>query len=284
MKSVIFGFAALAFASAAVAQVSVFNDNFNRASINGGTYTYTTTATGDGGASIVTNSLVLTNDASGTANSNGRVSVSVPLSSFSAPFNSTLGSNPGQVSWTFNMQQIRSDPSGFASGGYGSAFILGGTSSDFSAGNGYAVVFGQSGATDPIRLVSYTGGLGSTTNIITATSVLTDVGAEHLSLSVTYNPSTNSWALFGRNDNTSFANPSSGLTSLASSATNTTHTSVSMTAMGAYWNFSTAGSQTAKFDEFSVSVIPEPSTYAAIFGALALVGVIAHRRRQKRAA
>ncbi|MDP1581445.1 MAG: PEP-CTERM sorting domain-containing protein [Candidatus Didemnitutus sp.] len=39
-------------------------------------------------------------------------------------------------------------------------------------------------------------------------------------------------------------------------------------------------------DDFSLSytAIPEPSTYAAIFGALALVGVIAHRRRQKHAA
>ncbi len=31
----------------------------------------------------------------------------------------------------------------------------------------------------------------------------------------------------------------------------------------------------------SVSAIPEPSTYAAIFGALALVGTVWHRRRQR---
>ncbi|MDP1581447.1 MAG: PEP-CTERM sorting domain-containing protein [Candidatus Didemnitutus sp.] len=37
-------------------------------------------------------------------------------------------------------------------------------------------------------------------------------------------------------------------------------------------------------DNIIVTAIPEPSTYAALFGALALVGVIAHRRRQKRAA
>lgn len=50
----------------------------------------------------------------------------------------------------------------------------------------------------------------------------------------------------------------------------------------------TSGAQVLSFSQstgnLSVSAIPEPSTYAAIFGALALVGVIAHRRRQKRAA
>ncbi len=37
-------------------------------------------------------------------------------------------------------------------------------------------------------------------------------------------------------------------------------------------------------DDFSLAftAIPEPSTYAAIFGALALVGVVVHRRRQAR--
>eukprot|EP01012_Entosiphon_sulcatum_P042059 TRINITY_DN55997_c0_g1_i1.p1 TRINITY_DN55997_c0_g1~~TRINITY_DN55997_c0_g1_i1.p1 ORF type:complete len:290 (+),score=20.69 TRINITY_DN55997_c0_g1_i1:309-1178(+) len=34
----------------------------------------------------------------------------------------------------------------------------------------------------------------------------------------------------------------------------------------------------------SVSAIPEPSTYAAIFGTLALVGTVWHRRRQRKAA
>ncbi len=31
--------------------------------------------------------------------------------------------------------------------------------------------------------------------------------------------------------------------------------------------------------QFSLQVIPEPSTYAAIFGAVALAGVMLHRRR-----
>lgn len=35
-------------------------------------------------------------------------------------------------------------------------------------------------------------------------------------------------------------------------------------------------------DNVSFTAIPEPSTYAAIFGALALAGVVVHRRRQAR--
>lgn len=35
-------------------------------------------------------------------------------------------------------------------------------------------------------------------------------------------------------------------------------------------------------DNVSLTAIPEPSTYAAIFGALALAGVVVHRRRQAR--
>lgn len=44
---------------------------------------------------------------------------------------------------------------------------------------------------------------------------------------------------------------------------------------------------TVGIDDFSLSysaaAIPEPSTYAAIFGAIALLGVVVHKRRQRRA-
>lgn len=37
----------------------------------------------------------------------------------------------------------------------------------------------------------------------------------------------------------------------------------------------------ARFDSFTVTAVPEPSTYAAIAGALALVGVMVHRARRR---
>jgi hypothetical protein len=73
------------------------------------------------------------------------------------------------------------------------AVILAGeTASAGNTGAGYAVVLGQSGATDPLRLVRYADGIqgnASLTNIIVSnTSGLADFGNEHLSVRVTYNP------------------------------------------------------------------------------------------------
>ena len=75
----------------------------------------------------------------------------------SARYSSTLTTNGNQLSWAFNMQQSRPNPSGFASNNYGVAFVLAGSSSDLTTGNGYAVVYGNSGQPDSLRLVRYTG-------------------------------------------------------------------------------------------------------------------------------
>lgn len=113
--------------------------------------------------------LELTNDVD-TTNLAGWVLASLDNTSFSSPYNSTLSSISGSlVTWTFNMRQIRSDPAGFSSTtSYGVAFILAGTADAKSTtGSGYAIVLGQSGSTDPVRLVKFTGGLqGTLTNVI----------------------------------------------------------------------------------------------------------------------
>ncbi len=210
--------------------------------------------------------LELTNDASGTSNAAGWVFANTATAGFSAPYNTTLSSNPGLVTWYFNMRQIRSDPAGFATGSYGVALILGcsGTTPN-NAGNGYAVVLGQSGSTDPIRLARFSGGLASTTNLITSnTNGLTDFGAEYVSCKVTYDPSNHQWELFLRNDGTSaFADPRSGTLVSQGTATDNTYTSDGLDYLGGYWQGSTAGSQTAFFDNISVQVggiVINPST------------------------
>jgi hypothetical protein len=43
----------------------------------------------------------------------------------------------------------------------------------------------------------------------------------------------------------------------------------------------TTGGGTTTLDTTAFSAIPEPSTYAAMFGAAALLGAVWHRRRQK---
>jgi len=207
--------------------------------------------------------LELTNDASGTANVNGWAFAYTGTNGFSSPYNKTLNANSGLVTWYFNMRQIRTDPAGFASSSYGVAYILGTTSTTANnAGTGYAVVLGQSGSTDPIRLARFSGGLSTgLTDIITSnTSGLTDFGTEYLSIKVTYNPSDNTWELFLRNDGASaFTDPASGSLTSQGTATDGTYVGTNLEYMGAYWQGSTGANQTAFFDNVSVTAVPPPT-------------------------
>jgi uncharacterized repeat protein (TIGR02543 family) len=250
-------------ASQSWGQTILFNDNFNTSTgslydISGaiGTSTDWSLARSgtDWGARITGNILDFSNTATGSGASNGWVFGYRDINALSG-WNTTLSSNTGSITWEFNMRQIRTDPSGFAESSYGVAFVLAGTSiTASSSGSGYAVVLGQSGTTDPVRLVSFNNGLqGPLTNIITSnTSGLTDFGNEYLSVRVTYAPSTNTWQLFLRLDGTTFGSitdPSTGtLTSQGTAVNNTFTSTAGMRYIGGYWQGSTAGNQTAFFD------------------------------------
>ncbi|MBC7899584.1 MAG: carboxypeptidase regulatory-like domain-containing protein [Saprospiraceae bacterium] len=254
------------------AQTTVFSDDFGPPSSiftsNGqiGASAFSVTSTGiDWGArrNFSPEQLELTNDISGTPNVNGWVFASTPTGSFGSPYNTTLSSNTGLVTWTFNMRQIRTDPAGFSAGAYGVAFILGGTSTTAATvGDGYAVVLGQTGNIDPVRLLRYTNGLqGSLTEIITSNTLgLTDFGNHYTTVRVTYNPSNNLWELFVRNDGTfAFDDPTSpGMVSQGAVADNT-FTGTPLTALGAYWQGSTVTTQTAFFDNLGVTVVNAPT-------------------------
>src|SRR5215207_4991908 len=154
-------------ASIVFGQTSVFSDDFSAFTntsytTNGGigpsSWTVLTggTAGQDYGARRNTSpaQLELTNDATSNANQNGWVLASTSTSSFLSPYSTILASNPGNVIWTFNMRQIRPDPAGLGFGSYGVAYVLCGTSAtNNNTGSGYAIVLGQSGTTDAIRLV-----------------------------------------------------------------------------------------------------------------------------------
>ncbi|MBP7205081.1 MAG: endonuclease [Candidatus Cloacimonetes bacterium] len=203
--------------------------------------------------------LELTNDASATTNVAGWVFSHSSTSGFSLPYNSTLASTDGSVTWYVNLRQVRADPAGFGSGNYGVAFILAGTSTTANnSGSGYALALGQSGSTDPLRLVKYSAGISSPTNIITSnTAGLSDFGADYLSVKVTYEPVSNTWEMFLRNDGTTgFTDPTSGELVSQGTAVDNTYTSTSLSYMGAYWQGSTAAIQTAFFDNITVQVTP----------------------------
>lgn len=246
---------------------TVFSDNFDTSegatfTTSGqiGTSSWSVTRPGnDWGARIDGGILELTNTASAATNANGWAYASAPTSGFTSPWNSTLSSNAGLVSWDFNMRQIRSSPSGFSPTTYGSAFVLGATDTNVGlAGDGYAVVLGNSGSSDPVRLVTFTGGIQSigagTGGLISATAPLNNPGNSYMSLRVTYDPITNGWEMFGRNDGTGFADPAVGTLSSLGTTSDSTYTSIPLNTMGGYWNGSIAGGQTAFFDNVSVSV------------------------------
>lgn len=256
--------------AAAFGQTTVFSDDFSTNT----SATYTTSGAINTSSFSVTRSgvdwgarrntspeqLELTNDTSATTNLNGWVYASTATGSFTAPYNTTLNANAGLITWTFNMRQIRTDPAGFGLGSYGVAFVLGSTSTDVATmGDGYAVVLGQSGATDPIRLARFTGGLqGTLTNIITSnTAGLTDFGANYLSIKVTYAPTTDTWELSLRDDgSTAFADPTTGTLVSQGTVVDSTFTGVALTSLGGYWQGSTTANQTAFFDNVTVTEIP----------------------------
>mgnify|MGYP006284732977 CR=1 FL=1 len=214
----------------------------------------------DWGARIHNNILELTNTASSDANAVGWVFAHLQAGDFSSPYNTTLASNPAEVSWYFNMRQIRGNPAGFGGNSYGAAFVIGASDEQVDTmGSGYAVVLGNTGSPDPIRFVKFNNGIQSigisdTIGLIFATTPLDDPTNNYMSLKLTYNPATHIWELFGRVDGSSFEDPMSGELVLAGSATDSEFTQQALPYMGAYWQGSTSGNQTSFFDNVSVWV------------------------------
>ncbi|HOY13158.1 MAG TPA: hypothetical protein PLY70_08460, partial [Saprospiraceae bacterium] len=241
-------------------QITVFSDDFSDGNANYytngqqiGTSNWTITSVPDWGGRIFGDSLELSNDVSGTSNANGSVTANLSTSNFLAPYHNVLKNNPGLVTWTFNMKQVRPDPSGFNSSNYGVAFILA-----TNGNTGYAVTLGESGSLDYLKLVKFTGGFpGTRTTLITGTD---DIGIEHLSIKITYDPSNDQWTMSTRIDGGFFLNPTSG-TTLQGSATDATYVNDNLNSLGAYWQGSTTAGQTAFFDNLGISVFCTNPTF-----------------------
>lgn len=180
----------------------------------------------------------------------------------SSSYSTVLSSLTTAITWEFNMRHTRSNPSGFGLGNYGAAFVLGGTTSDITTGNGYAVVHGEGGTTDNVRLVRYSAGVsGTLTDVITGSA---DLGSEHLSIRVTYDPNTDTWELFVRDDGASFADPSTlNAGNSEGTAVNTTYVGSDLRYIAAVWNHNTSGTELAEFDNICIENIPTPEIEVA---------------------
>lgn len=238
-----------------------FSDNFNRATLSpGGTpsLAYTTITTGGGSAALSSNVLLFTN-----GNPAGRSYVTGPLSSYSGFFNPTLNLNTDTITWSFNTRTSKTSTSdGFNNGKYGLAIVLAATDENLlgATTQGYAVVYGGTNK-KTYRLVRFSGGLNADANL---TDIINSgnndfVGNEnYVSIRVTYNPATNAWALYLRDDGIlNWAYPASGVNNLLGTAVNNTYTSTLMSAFGFFWNYGTTTGITAQYDNFSVGSGPE---------------------------
>ncbi|MBF9239519.1 hypothetical protein I2I05_19150 [Hymenobacter sp. BT683] len=130
----------------AQAPVPTLLDDFNRPdSPTVGAGCVETETTAGTGAAIMSNQLKL---------SSGVLGKEYASRDVSTRYSPVLRQNADQLTWLFNMQQSRPNPSGFGPNNYGAAFVLAGSAADFTTGNGYAVVYSNASQPDSLKLVS----------------------------------------------------------------------------------------------------------------------------------
>lgn len=156
------------------------------------------------------------------------------------------------LTWAFNIRQSRADPSGFDNNNYGIAYVLGKSTSDVTSGNGYAVVLGQSGSTDAIRLAKFTGGVNANskfTNVVSGG----DYANQYLSIKVIFDPSGNNWSLYVDSSSAGFpqSDPRNTVTQIGTASDNS-YTSSTLLYSGALWNHATGASDSAVFDDIII--------------------------------
>jgi len=254
--SVLFGLVSLSL------QAQQLLDDFNRAasSVVGGGWTETETAAS--GAQI---------NASGQlqlgATTNGREFVSQDITGL---YGTTLSSNTCLMTWAFCIRQSRTDPGGFVAGSYAAAFVLGASSGNFlGAGvTGYAVLYGQGGTADPLRLVRFNNGLstdGALTNVIAATATPTpfnDLGNNYLAVRVTFAPATGTWSMYATSlslSTFSTTNPTTATNLIGSATVNTLYTTTALPYIGCFWNHNTGAGEAALFDNIHVPQLCIPT-------------------------
>ena len=276
------------------AQTTVFSDNFNRANLTtGAPTTYMTTVNlGDGGASITAGGfLQLTNDFTAAANANGRIMVSGLTSSYGALYNTTLGSNTGQVvEWSANMKYNSTvNPNAFGLGNYATAIVLASDRSDFTASDaqGYAIALGSGGTIDPVRLIRFTNGLTTSSNItdiVTSNPSSLSTVNNFASVKVRFDATTSQWSLFVRDDGAGpWGDPTTVTTQIGAATVDTTLTNIPLANFGFHWSYASLADQTTDFDNYRVTVtpVPEPATILGLSTlVLCLVGVTRHRTRR----
>ncbi|MGI4873084.1 MAG: T9SS type A sorting domain-containing protein [Janthinobacterium lividum] len=220
-------------------------DNFNRADNQlVGTGWLETETTANTGAAIVSNQLKL---------SSGVLGKDFVSRDVSNRYNPVLRQNANQLTWLFNMQQSRPNPSGFASNNYGVAFVVAASAADFTASttNGYAVVYGNSGASDSLKLVRFTGGLIAPTNLKTLAGVLVAASGStgpYSTVRVLYAPDEDNWTLEVDANTAAFDDPPTATYARIGIRKDSAFVKGALPFIGCFWNHATTASESAVFD------------------------------------
>jgi len=230
-------------------------DDFNRTNSNdlgnnalGFAWNKVETVIGIGMVSINTNRLLMK-----SLSTSGKDRAYLLLSNIQN-YPTTLSNATKLVTWSFNIRQTRDDPSGFDSGNYGTAFILAASSSDITTANGYAVIVGNSGTPNPIKLVYFTSGIIYNSKITPFIVGSSDVSKYYASIKVTYNPSNNIWTLYGELNTSSFPKTDTRLTNtLIGSSTNVSFTNVNLPYLMLLYNHANGADESSIFDDIYVS-------------------------------
>jgi gliding motility-associated-like protein len=274
-------------------QTTIFIDDYNRTTISPGpapynmTYTavaHVVSATGTTLGSVYTSYLSSANPANQlrlnqsysttSANSVGKVYSYSPYNLITGTNVNKLKLMGGKLTWQFNILTRKASAlDGFGTTQNAGAVILAATSSDFTAANGYAVIYIKGTTNNSVKLVRFTGGIADANFSIIASSgdLFTSDLREWQSVKVEYNPINDEWMLYARND-ASVADYGYGdLATLTSqTGTNTidnTYTNVDMTHFGFYFNHtgasSASGASSIRIDNFSIGMGPNSNSQAS---------------------
>jgi hypothetical protein len=269
------------FCATSFSQTTIVTDDFNRTALSpGGTpsLTYTSSLTG-----IATSGTVVTTApdyrlqiqngiVAGTAGKSYSMTVMPTVSNY----NSTLQSNTQLVTWSFNMRHNRSSGStmsGFGAGQWGIATILACDNANPTAATakGYAVIMGGTNnvSTSTYDLVSFSNGLNVNTNIVSIITGITLASFKNVaSIKVTYNPLTNKWNMFQKDEGsaigtTAYPDPNAISVAAIGEVTDTAgHVNGPLANFGFLFSHGTTLNNSAFFDNYMVAVgVPTINTY-----------------------
>jgi hypothetical protein len=248
-------------------------DDFNRANSDATgvpssevSATYSESGTGDGSRQrIEGNQLILSNcDSDGLDSGNGFEQV---VFNMETKYETTFSNAGETMNWKFNMRSSRSSPSGFPVGTYNTyaaVVVLGCDESDYSVStaDGYAVIIGNQSSPDPVKLVRFSGGIGALGSNANVTDVaVSSIGEQlYVSVNVSFNPCTNLWSLWVRDDSGTFVDPTTGSFGSPVTATNTSLTALDLKYSGFAFQHGASCSETVFIDNFNIPISGSAAT------------------------